>query len=97
MDEQILRLKARVENDLYKLVLAFSQDELAKVNDDSISNAIYIFVENYKENYGEELRAEDIDLLTDYIGEVIQKAQKRLNESINKGLIKKKTNNEIEI
>ena len=71
MDEQ--RLKLLIENDLYSLVLANSQDELAKVSIESVRNAIKQFMKIYEE----ELTVDNIDFLTEYIWTVINKAKSR--------------------
>ena len=73
MDEQ--RLKMLIENDLYSLVLANSQDELAKVSIDTVRNAINQFMQIYEE----ELTVDNIDFLTEYIWTVINKAKNKNN------------------
>ena len=71
MDEQ--RLKMLIENYLYSLVLANSQDELAKVSIESVRNAINQFIKIYEE----ELTTDNIDFLTEYIWKVINKAKNK--------------------
>lgn len=69
------KLKILVENELYPLVLAYSQDELAKITFDSIRNAVNQFIGKYKE----ELTMENIDFLTEYIWQVINNKKRKLN------------------
>lgn len=69
------KLKLLVENELYPLVLAYSEDELEKITFDSIRNAVNQFIEKYKE----ELTVENIDFLTEYIWQVINNKKKNLN------------------
>ena len=71
MDEQ--RLKMLIENDLYSLVLANSEDELARVSIDTVRNAIKQFMQRYEQ----ELTVDNIDFLTEYIWTVINKAKSR--------------------
>ena len=68
------RLKILVENELYQLVLANSEDELAKIDIISIRKGIDEFIGRYKE----ELTVENIDFLTEYIWQVINK-RKNMN------------------
>lgn len=74
------KLKLLVENELYPLVLAYSEDELKKITFDSIRNAVNQFIEKYKE----ELTVENIDFLTEYIWQVInnKKRMLKLEENI---------------
>ena len=46
MDER--KLKLLIENELYSLVLAYSQDELAKINYNTVRKAINQFIGKYK-------------------------------------------------
>lgn len=73
--EQI-KLKLLIENELYPLVLANSQDELAKITINAIRNAINEFIKKYKE----ELTDNDIDFLTEYIWTVINRKQNQIKE-----------------
>ena len=73
--EQI-NLKILVENELYKLVLANSQDELAKITINSVRISINQFIGKYKE----ELNNSNIDFLTEYIWEVINKRKSKIKE-----------------
>lgn len=68
------KLKLLIENELYSLVLANSQDELAKITINSVRNSINEFIGKYKE----ELTNSNIDFLTEYIWNVIDK-RKKLN------------------
>ena len=63
------KLKLLIENELYPLVLANSQDELAKITINSVRISINQFVGKYKE----ELTNTNIDFLTEYIWKVIDK------------------------
>lgn len=64
-------LKILVENELYTLVLANSEDELAKVTISTVRTAINQFIGKYKK----ELTTENIDFLTEYIWTVINKRE----------------------
>lgn len=66
------KLKLLIENELYPLVLANSQDELAKITIDSVRISINQFIGKYKE----ELTNSNIDFLTEYIWKVIDKRKK---------------------
>lgn len=66
------KLKLLIENELYKLVLANSQDELAKITIDSVRISINQFIGKYKE----ELTNSNIDFLTEYVWKVIDKRKK---------------------
>ena len=74
------KLKILVENELYSLVLANSDDELAKINYNTIGISINQFVEKYKE----ELTNENIEFITNYIWTIINKKQNSLNKGIEK-------------
>lgn len=63
------KLKLLIENELYPLVLANSQDELAKITINSVRISINQFIGKYKE----ELTNSNIDFLTEYIWKVIDK------------------------
>lgn len=63
------KLKLLIENELYPLVLANSQDELAKITINSVRISINQFIGKYKE----ELTNSNIDFLTEYIWKVINK------------------------
>lgn len=67
-------LKILIENELYQLVLINSEDELNKITISTVRNAIHQFIEKYQEN----LTVENIDFLTEYIWQVINK-RKKLN------------------
>lgn len=66
------KLKLLIENELYPLVLANSQDELAKITIDSVRISINQFIGKYKEK----LTNSNIDFLTEYIWKVIDKRKK---------------------
>ena len=70
------KLKILIENELYPIVLANSQDELAKITINAIRNAINEFIKKYKE----ELTDNDIDFLTEYIWTVINRKQNQIKE-----------------
>ena len=70
---ELTKLKILIENELYLLVLANSEDELTKVNINSVRNAISQFMQRY----GNELTEQNIDFLTEYIWTVINKANSR--------------------
>ncbi len=72
---ELRKLKLLVENELYPLVLANSQDELAKITLNTTSRSIIQFTNKYKE----ELTDENIDYLTEYIWSLINKKQKDNN------------------
>ena len=72
---ELRKLKLLVENELYPLVLANSQDELAKITLNTTSRSIIQFTNKYKE----ELTDENIDYLTEYIWNLINKKQKDNN------------------
>lgn len=63
------KLKLLIENELYPLVLANSQDEFAKITINSVRISINQFIGKYKE----ELTNSNIDFLTEYIWKVINK------------------------
>lgn len=79
---ELTRLKILVENELYPLVLANSQDELAKITINSVRISINQFIGKYKE----ELNNSDIDFLAEYIWKVVDK--KRNSNIKNKELEK---------
>lgn len=68
------KLKLLVENELYPLVLVYSQDELEKITFNSVRDAINQFIGKYKE----QLTVENIDFLTEYIWQVINKKKNKL-------------------
>ena len=70
-----IKLKQLIENELYPLVLANSQDELAKITISSIRESINQFIGKYEK----ELNIEDIDFLTEYIYKIIYKKKNKLN------------------
>lgn len=70
-----IKLKQLIENELYPLVLANSQDELAKITISSIRESINQFIGKYEK----ELNIEDIDFLTEYIYKIIDKKKNKLN------------------
>ena len=70
------KLKLLIENELYPMVLANSQDELAKITFNATRNAINEFIKKYKE----ELTDNDIDFLTEYIWTVINRKQNQIKE-----------------
>ena len=70
------RLKILVENDLYSLVLANSQDELTNVSIASVRDAINEFIQRYEK----ELTVDNIDFLTEYIWTVINKTKSKHND-----------------
>lgn len=70
------KLKLLIENELYPLVLANSQDELAKITINSIRISINEFIKKYKD----ELTNNDIDFLTEYIWTVINRKQNQKKE-----------------
>lgn len=72
---ELRKLKLLIENELYPLVLANSQDELAKITLNTTSRSIIQFTNKYKE----ELTDENIDYLTEYIWSLINKKQKDNN------------------
>ena len=69
------RLNLLIENELYPLVLANSQDELAKITINSVRVSIDQFMRRY-----EELTDENIDFLTEYIWTVINKMKNKTKE-----------------
>lgn len=74
------KLRVLVENDLYSLVLAYSDDDLFKASYSTVGKAINQFVKTYKD----QLTIENIDFLTEYIWTVINKRQnysKKENEN----------------
>lgn len=70
-----IKLKILIENELYPLVLANSQDQLSKISIVSVRNAINEFMKRYKK----ELTVDNIDFLTEYIWFLINKAKNRNN------------------
>ena len=70
-----IKLKILIENELYPLVLANSEDELAKITIDTVRKSINQFIGKYRE----ELLNEDIDFLTEYIWQVINKIKNKSN------------------
>lgn len=70
------KLKLLIENELYPLVLANSQDELAKITFETIRSAINQFIGKYKE----ELTNSNIDFLTEYIWTIINKKKNLSND-----------------
>lgn len=69
-----IALKILVENELYPLVLANSEDELAKVTISTVRTAINQFIGKYEK----ELTTENIDFLTEYIWTVINKRESNI-------------------
>lgn len=69
------RLNLLIENELYPLVLANSQDELAKITIDSVRKSINEFIGRHEK----EINNENIDFLTEYIWQVINKRKNILN------------------
>ena len=69
------KLKILIENELYPLVLANSEDELAKITINSVRVSIDQFMRRY-----EELTDENIDFLTEYIWTVINKMKNKTKE-----------------
>ena len=69
------KLKILIENELYPLVLANSEDELAKITINSVRVSIDQFMRKY-----EELTDENIDFLTEYIWTVINKMKNKTKE-----------------
>ena len=69
------KLKILIENELYPLVLANSEDELAKITIKSVRASIDQFMGRY-----EELTDENIDFLTEYIWTVINKMKNKIKE-----------------
>ena len=69
------KLKILIENELYPLVLANSEDQLDKIIIDTVRRSNNQFIGKYKE----ELTIENIDFLTDYIWQVIDKRKNKLN------------------
>jgi len=63
------KLKVLIENELYPLILANSEDQLDKITMDSVRKSNNQFIGKYKE----ELTIENIDFLTEYIWTVINK------------------------
>lgn len=74
MDER--KLKLLIENELYSLVLAYSQDELAKINYNTVRKAINQFIGKYKK----ELTIKNIDFLTEYLWTVINKKNRTIEK-----------------
>ena len=70
------RLKILVENELFQLVLANSEDELTKIDIISVRKAIDEFIGRYKE----ELTEKNIDFLAEYIWTIINKKQNKTKE-----------------
>ena len=70
------KLKLLIENELYPLVLANSQDKLAKITFETIRSAINQFIGKYKE----ELTNSNIDFLTEYIWTIINKKKNLSND-----------------
>lgn len=69
-------LKLLIENELYPMVLANSNDELAKINYDTVIKSINKFIGRYNER----LTIENIDFLTEYIWTVINKKRNVNND-----------------
>lgn len=65
-------LKLLIENELYPLVLANSEDELAKITISTVRISINQFMERHKK----ELTIQNIDFLTEYIWTIINKRKK---------------------
>lgn len=69
-------LKLLIENELYPMVLANSNDELAKINYDTVRKSINKFIGRYNKR----LTIENIDFLTEYIWTVINKKRNVNND-----------------
>lgn len=69
------KLKILIENELYLLVLSNSEDELDKITIDTVRKSNNQFIGKYKE----ELTIKNIDFLTEYIWQVIDKRKNKLN------------------
>lgn len=68
------QIKILVENELYSLVLANSEDELAKITIDTVRVSINYFIKKYKN----QLTIDNIDFLTEYIWNIINKRKNKL-------------------
>lgn len=69
-------LKLLIENELYPIVLANSNDELAKINYDTVRKSINEFIGRYNKR----LTIENIDFLTEYIWTIINKKRNVNND-----------------
>lgn len=70
---EVTKLKLLIESELYALVLANSEDELAKITISTVREAIDKFIKRYNE----ELTVENINFLTEYIWRIIDKRKSK--------------------
>ena len=69
------KLKILIENELYPLVLVNSEDQLDKITIDTVRKSNNQFIGKYEK----ELTIENIDFLTEYIWQVINKIKNKSN------------------